>query len=276
MVKKASRTIHARLKIAVDSWVQWPRELSERPRLEKQLGGASNSTFLVTSGEKSFVIRLNTQQVLPGLNRTAERWALEQSSLGNIVPSLVYWAPEFMVSTYLHGEQFALARHSELLPKIACQMTQVHSLPVPALPELDPLVHLSDYLENTQIVRTELLNRCEASVRKNIPTSKVYCLCHNDLNPGNILVTTTGILFLDWEYANVTSPAFEIAVFAVTQGLTNQQLERFLDFYGGTANIESVKCYQRLYRLLEILWWRLKTGNQEAMESALARFLDER
>jgi hypothetical protein len=28
--------------------------------------------------------------------------------------------------------------------------------------------------------------------------------------------------------------------------------------------------------LLEILWWRLKTGNQEAMENALAQFLDER
>jgi thiamine kinase-like enzyme len=89
-------------------------------------------------------------------------------------------------------------------------------------------------------------------------------------------VTTKGIVFLDWEYANVTSPAFDIAVFAATQGLTNQQLETFLDFYGGTAIIASVKYYQRLYGLLEILWWRLKTGNQEAMESALAQFLDER
>jgi len=219
---------------------------------------------------------LNTQQLLPGLNRTAERWALGQSGLSNIVPSLVYWAPEFIVSTYQQGEQFDLARHSELLPKIACQLAQVHSLPVPEFPALDPFAHLSDYLENRQIVRTELLNLCEASVRKNRPTSKVYRLCHNDLNPGNILVTTTGIVFLDWEYANVTSPAFDIAVFAATQGLTNQQLETFLDFYGGTANIASVKYYQRLYGLLEILWWRLKTGNQEAMENALAQFLDER
>ena len=276
MVKKASRTIHARLKSAVDSWVQWPQELTERPRLERQLGGASNSTFLVISGEKAFAIRLNTQQLLPGLNRAAERWALGQSGLGNIVPSLVYWTPEFIVSAYQQGEQFDLARHSELLPKIARQLAQVHSLPVPEFPALDPFAHLSDYLENRQIVRTELLNLCEASVRKNRPTSKVYRLCHNDLNPGNILVTTTGIVFLDWEYANVTSPAFDIAVFAATQGLTNQQLETFLDFYGGTANIASVKYYQRLYGLLEILWWRLKTGNQEAMESALAQFLDER
>ena len=82
MVKKASRTIHARLKIAVDSWVQWPQELTERPRLERQLGGASNSTFLVISGGKAFVIRLNTQQVLPGLHRAAERWALEQGRYG--------------------------------------------------------------------------------------------------------------------------------------------------------------------------------------------------
>ena len=276
MVKKARSTIQARLKIAIDSWVDWPHELSGRPRLAKQLGGASNSTFLVISGEKAFVIRLNTKRVLPGINRNAERWVLEQSSLANIVPSLVYWAPEFMVSTYEQGERFDLARDSELLPIIASQLTQVHNLPLPEFVELDPFIHLSRYLENSQIVRTELINLCEASVNKNRPTSTVYRLCHNDLNPGNILVTTKGVLFLDWEYANVTPPAFEIAVFAVTQGLTNQQLETFLDLYGGTANIESVRCYQRLYRLLEILWWRLKTGNQEAMESALALFLDER
>lgn len=274
MVKKTSHTIREQLRSAVDSWVHWPRELSERPKLNRQLGGASNSSFLVASGENFFVIRLNTQKILPGLNRDAERWVLEHSNLESIVPSLVYWRPEFIVTTFHQGEQFDLDKHRELLPKIARQLNRVHDLSTPAFSKLDPSAHLSAYLENKQIVRTERLNRCEASVRKSLPTGESYRICHNDLNPGNILVTAKGVIFLDWEYANVTPPAFEIAVFAVTQGLTNQQTEMFLNFYQGAADIDSVRCYQRLYRLLEILWWRLKTGNQVNMENALAQFLD--
>ena len=276
MVTKTSDAIQKRLNRAIDSWRRWSSDLAERPLVKKQLGGASNSTFLLVSGKSLLVIRLNAEQDLPGVNRIAERWVLEHTSLANIAPSLVHWDQGYMVTEYEQGEHFDQTRHSKYLPEIARHLQQIHCLPEPSFPRLDPFNHLSRYLDSSEITRTELLELSEQSVRVDMPSELQYGVCHNDLNPGNILVTPSGLRFLDWEYANITPTAFEIAVFAVSHGLKKEQLERFLTLYEDTTNIEAIHCYQRLYRLLEILWWRLKTSDQKTMERALVQFLDER
>ncbi len=50
------------------------------------------------------------------------------------------------------------------------------------------------------------LNRCLALLK-----AGPQCLCHNDLTSGNILNGPSGIMAIDWEYAGIGSPWFDIA-----------------------------------------------------------------
>ncbi len=63
------------------------------------------------------------------------------------------------------------------------------------------------------------------------PVEHVHCLeqlveeaydpvpCHNDLLAGNFLVTTAGLVLLDWEYAGMGDRRFDLANFAMNSGL---------------------------------------------------------
>ena len=276
MVTKISDASQTRLNSALDSWQAWSAELEERPKLERQLGGASNTTYCVTTTNASYVIRLNADKVLPGVNRDAERWVYAQASLVPFTPKIIHWDDDFIVTLFVQGEQFDLEQHSKHLSEIAHHLTQLHRGPLPALSRLEPSVHLGRYLIQPEIERTKLLAACEKSAISSLPQNSNYRICHNDLNPGNILVTETGLKFLDWEYANITPVEFDIAVFSVTQGFTTQQLDTFLAEYQNPVTREHIQSYQRLYRLIEILWWQIKTRDHKDMVLALEQFLSER
>ena len=52
----------------------------------------------------------------------------------------------------------------------------------------------------------EGFNRCLALL-----SAGPQCLCHNDLTRGNIINSPSGIVAIDWEYAGIGSPWFDIA-----------------------------------------------------------------
>lgn len=43
------------------------------------------------------------------------------------------------------------------------------------------------------------------------PTSQETVLCHGDLHPFNVLITTTGYVVLDWTTGQITHPAYDLA-----------------------------------------------------------------
>jgi thiamine kinase-like enzyme len=275
MVTETRAATIKRLNEILDTWQSWPARLNERPSLIRQLGGNSNATFLVSTADGLLVVRLNAAQEMKGVNRIAERWILEQPFLNDIQPRLIFWHETFMISEFVKGEQFDINIHSQALPEIARQFHRIHGTPKPAFPKLDPFQHLIHYLTHPLIPDTKLLGTCVEMVKRNSPLSPQYRVCHNDLNPENILVTEAGLSFLDWEYANITPIEFDIAVFASTLKLTQKQMAVFIACYAGELDLEAIRSYQRLYKLLEILWWHIKTAEPAPIDLALEKLLAE-
>lgn len=275
MVTKTRDATIRSLNEILETWQSWSGGLPERPRLVRQLGGNSNATFLVSAGERLLVVRLNAPQEMQGVNRIAERWILEELTLIDIKPKLVFWHETFMISEFVKGEQFDIKIHAQELNSIAHQFHRIHGIPTPSFSKLDPFQHLNHYLAHPLIPNTKLLKACVEMVKQNSPLRPQYQVCHNDLNPENIMVTEQGLSLLDWEYTNITPIEFDIAVFANTHGLTPEQLALFISFYPGDVAIEAISSYQRLYKLIEILWWTIKTANNKPIAPALEKFLVE-
>jgi thiamine kinase-like enzyme len=82
------------------------------------------------------------------------------------------------------------------------------------------------------------------------------CLCHNDLNSTNIL--DTGSLYLiDWEYAAIGDPYFDLATIIQHHGLVEGQVECLLAAYKDRVSDEDrhhLRRYCTLYDRVLVLW----------------------
>jgi thiamine kinase-like enzyme len=82
-------------------------------------------------------------------------------------------------------------------------------------------------------------------------------LCHNDLNPQNILFSKT-IHLIDWEYAGVNDRYFDLASVCVEFDLNTEDEGHFLGHYFSVEyeiNHEKLKAYKVIYKALCTQWF---------------------
>ncbi len=87
-------------------------------------------------------------------------------------------------------------------------------------------------------------------------------LCHNDLNPQNILWEGELPTLIDWEYAGSNDRYFDLAAVSVEFELTTEESTTFLKSYFGDLhmiNKAKLLAYQTLYREVCAAWWQERT-----------------
>ena len=77
--------------------------------------------------------------------------------------------------------------------------------------------------------------------------------CHNDLNTMNIFLNTN-MKFIDWEYAGLNQPIYEIASIKKSFNLSSDQLDIFLKAYGQDFNPNEIEEFEVLVGFIEKIW----------------------
>ena len=107
-----------------------------------------------------------------------------------------------------------------------------------------------------------LAQRALASLEATRRSVRPSALCHNDLVAGNILETDgQGLVLIDWEYAGIGDPFFDLAVVVEHHGVRPPVARGFLATYlGRAAQADEVARLERQCRfyghLLDL--WRLR------------------
>ncbi len=111
-------------------------------------------------------------------------------------------------------------------------------------------------------------------------------LCHNDLLRANRIYSAGRLWAVDWEYAAMASPWYDIAVVINGDSLSAPDTEALLNAYLGRAADERERDmlhqYGCIYRYLELLWYLaldkpvLEPGAIEEKSSALVTMLAQR
>ena len=90
--------------------------------------------------------------------------------------------------------------------------------------------------------------------------------CHNDLLASNFIDDGATIWIIDWEYAGMGDPFFDLGNFAVNQSLDNERCELLLQYYFGEARSADL-AHLHLMRLgsdlRESFWGFLQMGVSE-------------
>jgi thiamine kinase-like enzyme len=239
-------------------------------------GGITNRNFLVSAadGDDRYVIRLAGNDThLLGISREAEHAATVAAAGVGVGPEVTaFIRPEgYLVTRFIEGSPVSdeAVRDPATLRRVADSLRRIHD--GPAIPGIFvPLRIVEAYraLALARGVRIPAEYELAAAIGRRI---ELACLaapleprpCHNDLLNANFIDDGTRIRIVDWEYAGMGDPFFDLGNFSINHDLTSAEDAVLLAAYDGTA------ASPRPDRLARLSLMRVVSDFREAMWGVL-------
>ena len=244
----------------------WPAGVDS---VEPLGGGITNRNFKVTTGGATFVLRIGGKDTgLLGINRDVEHTAsLAAAGLG-IAPEVVgFVEPDgYLVTRYVEGE---VGRVS--IEEAAQLLRRLHSAP-PIAGRFDSFRVVEAYAD---IAGRPLPDWVAGIARRieHLRRSAPLVPCHNDLLAANFIHDGSRVWVVDWEYAGMGDPAFDLANFAVNNGLDEDGDRALLAAYGA-ADEDAHVLMRFMSDLREAMWGVVQQAVSE-LDFDFAAYADE-
>lgn len=242
------------------------------------LGGITNQNYRVDIAGETFVLRIGGKTThLLGIDRGRERTCTQiaaQLGVGaQVVHFLASASEEVLITRFISGESISpeTATQPDMLKRIVDAMRRYHAGPdFPGT--FSPFQTVRSYhklaLErNVSFPGTlpqvfSLMARIEAAIG---PLQQPRP-CHNDLLASNFIDDGCTIWILDWEYAAMGDPFFDLGNFAVNQSLDVEQCKLLLRYHSGEVRPEDLgrlHLMRLASDLRESFWGFLQMGISE-------------
>lgn len=234
--------------------------------------GLTNRSWLVSTAGDRFVVRISDIGSAGELqiDRDSEAVVLQHVARAGIGPQVLLCDPTrgILVTRYLGAtwtEQDA--QSDENIIRIAGLLRRLHGLDVPAgVRAVDLASTVQGYVrtleergadsELTSPSQRECADETAAQLRK----GSAPCLCHNDVHHLNI-VGSDPVRLIDWEYAGVGEPLFDLASLCVYHRYPEPQRERLLSAYGAppdAINWQRLELACWLFAYIRDLWMAVR------------------
>lgn len=265
-------TVAARLRQDLDLLLraaipQWQSCRLDLTRLE---GGMTNENYCVrVENETPFFVRVGGQDAAQlGIDRDHEHLATQTAASLGVAPLVRFYVRchRLLVTDFVHGrslnpEDFRSGDHLQQAVRL---LRKIHGV-TPPIKSFSVFQTIRDYWSLVK-TRDESLGRLfgqgleMAGVVEQAMPQLPLGLCHNDLLAANfVLESRTDRLWLvDWEYAGVGSPYFDLGNFASNQELLPDGEVTLTHLYFGSRDVRRHVAAIRLMRVMsdmrEALW----------------------
>ena len=267
---------------ALDDWPLWG--LTTKPveshQLTQLMGGLTNTNYQLSLDSGEYIIRMgaeNTQAL--GIDREIEKAVHQLVSSLQFTSVLRYCDDDnrYWIRDYIEGEaliddsSFGHAESTISDSSLVYMVEQLKALHQTPLELPLPKVNISDkadaywnILEARQADDEMLKMKALMQVAMSEPPAGKFCLCHLDPVPANWLYTAEGLKLLDWEYAGLGHPLWDLA--ALLQGIVQSMgaqyeeniEQRIIELYG----IEDLTAWRRAkvqMEYLSSLWYKAQS-----------------
>jgi thiamine kinase-like enzyme len=243
-------------------------------------GGITNRNFLVHFDGVDYVVRLPGKDTnLLGIDREAERLATKQAAELGVGPKVaaMFEDPPCLVTYFVEARAMTSEelREPRALDQVAQALRGFHEsgleLPtdfhaydlVQEYAEVarsrggGPPPEYDDSLKTAGEIVSAVRDHPEHQPRPN----------HNDLLAANFLATDHKIVIVDWEYAGMGDPFFDLGNFSVNNELEDADEQRLLEAYFGEPATPRRAAALKLFRFMsdfrEAMWGVVQTAVSE-------------
>lgn len=240
--------------------------------LEPLPGGITNHNYIVNDASGSYVARVCVDKSVLGIDRRNEMACQQAAWKLGVAPRVVHHANGVMISDRLHARTLKAEeiREPAFLPRLVAVLKRLH----------DGWAELSGemlYFSAFQTVRTYARTAVElgARVPQNLAAMVadagrlsetiapfIPVLCHNDLLAANVLSTEDRVWLVDWEYAGIGHPLFDLACLSGNCGFSRDQERSMLEAYRGRIDLVDLRelaVLKAVSLLREALWAMIQT-----------------
>ena len=250
----------AALAIAARVWPGAPVTLEELP------GGLTNLNYKATTSAGAFVIRLFGRDAeLLAIDRETERAAASMAARLGIGPEVVAYAPQegYLVTGFLPGQHLTVEqmRTPGVMAQVAATLRVLHQGP-PIPGTLDPFAVVDFYRHNAVTRGADpgddyAWAKPIAGRIKRAVSFSLTAPCHGDLLPANFIGYDGRIFLVDWEYAGMSDPRFDLANFSVNHGFGIDEDRELIRLYLGNPDehmIAAVRLLRFMSAFREAMW----------------------
>jgi thiamine kinase-like enzyme len=236
-------------------------------------GGITNRNFVVSAPDlpERYVIRMGgSDTLLLGISREFEQAASAAAASVGVGPEVVaYIRPEgYLVTRFINGNPVSpeQIRQPAMLGRVADSLRRVHG--GPAIPGVFVPLRIVEGYRALAADRGvpippayDLARDAGRRIERALLASPVDPLpCHNDLLNANFIDDGQRLRIVDWEYAGMGDPFFDLGNFSINHALPPEADEALLRAYDGEV---------RLARLARLTLMRVVSDFREAMWGVL-------
>jgi thiamine kinase len=233
--------------------------------------GLTNESWLVRTPSDAVVVRISTSsEDALRIDRASEASVLAiAASAGLGAPVIRSDAKRRLLVTRYLGPSWSYeeAREHANIAGAAALLARLHRLDAPGVRTVDLVATVEGYLstlrlhgaggELTQRSRRERAHTAAALLRRNAAAR----LCHNDVHHLNI-VGGDELRLIDWEYAGIGEPLFDLASVCVYHGYERMRRELLLTSYSAHAAPEMQSRLEHalwLFEYIRDLWTAVRS-----------------
>jgi thiamine kinase-like enzyme len=234
-------------------------------------GGITNRNYAIEyrGAATAYVARLCEPQPLLGIDRRNEVLCQQAAGGWGLAPELIHHEDGLLITRLVEGRTLTAADFTDpsVLDRVAALLRRLHGA-------WDTLTGEVLYFCPYQTVRTyaqtaarlggelpgdlgAILEDTRGLSRRIGPFRPV--LCHNDLLPANLIDDGGRLWLVDWEYAGVGHPLFDLANVWANAALSQGQEHALLSAYRETEpvdprDIAELRIFKAVSLLREALW----------------------
>ncbi|MEA5061184.1 MAG: phosphotransferase [Erysipelotrichaceae bacterium] len=233
-------------------------------------GGLSNISHEIND---SYVIRTPSNYIQPFNDFSKEKAVLEAIEKLSISEKIVKFDTELgiKISKFVHGGLlYKETPTDEQIRLTAKTLKKLHRSGIEVPYNFDLNKRLDLYKSFAK--KNTLDQRYEKKIIRQINailSREKMVICHNDLVRGNLLYRFNKLVIIDWEYAGMNHPYFDLASFISENDLSDEQTRLFLSsYFGSKFNNLRTKKVNVFIAFNDILWyyWSLMMKDQTEKE----------
>jgi thiamine kinase-like enzyme len=243
-------------------------------------GGITNRNYRVNFGGDEYVVRLPGKDTnLLGIDREAERLATERAAELGVGPKVaaMFQNPPCLVTCFIEGRELTSEelREQDVLAEVASGLRAFHDSGLELPTEFQVYDVVRDYAEVARSRGGEVPDAFDGALERAGEIVKAVgdhpehraSPNHNDLLAANFLQSPGNIVIVDWEYAGMGDPFFDLGNFAVNNELGDEDAGRLLEAYFGEPATPRRAAALNLFRFMsdfrEAMWGVIQTSVSE-------------